>query len=84
MNTFKKPFKWGTLSHYISIYGASKYNVHCVCMAACTKLYIWYGGIVLQIPQCDERLMGIEVTDSISRVPRSLEEYGHWKGIGTT
>jgi hypothetical protein len=29
---------------------------------------------------CDERLLGIQVTDSMSRIPRTLEEFTHWKG----
>lgn len=40
--------------------------------------------IILQVKQCDERLLTIQVTDSMSRVPRSLEDFKHWKGIYTS
>ena len=37
--------------------------------------------IIFQISVCDRRLLAIKVTDTMSRVPRSLQDFGHWKGI---
>ena len=36
---------------------------------------------MLQRKQCDNRLLAIKVPDIISRPPRSLEDYSHWKGM---
>ena len=37
----------------------------------------------IQIQLCDKMLLSIKVTDSMSRVPKSLEDFTHWKGIHT-
>ena len=34
----------------------------------------------IQVKECDQRLLSICVTHSMSRIPRSLEEFTHWKG----
>ena len=34
-----------------------------------------------QINACDRRLLSIKVTDTMSRVPHTLQDFGHWKGI---
>ena len=34
----------------------------------------------MQVKECDERLLSINVTHFISRTPRSLEEFNRWKG----
>ena len=30
---------------------------------------------------CDSRLLSIQVPDILSRLPKSLEDIGHWKGM---
>ena len=34
----------------------------------------------MQVKECDEQLLAICVTDTITQTPRSLEEFTHWKG----
>lgn len=35
----------------------------------------------MQIQQCDARLLSINVPDTISRQPKTLEDFKHWKGL---
>ena len=44
----------------------------------CMTLWMYF--FTLQIKQCDDRLLAIQVPDVISRPPRSLQDYSHWKG----
>ena len=48
----------------------------CICFAAINCTYL----DTLQIKECDGRLLSIRVPDSLSRTPKTLEEYHHWKG----
>ena len=50
-------------------------------LCVCNLLYVLVTRTnELQVKECDERLLAIHVTHSISRTPRSLEEFNHWKG----
>ena len=46
-------------------------------------IFLWASllfGALLQLKICDSRLLNIKVPDRISRAPKTLEDYSHWKG----
>lgn len=49
--------------------------ITCVCIVITSMLVF-----LLQIIFCDKRLLNIAVPDSISRPPKSLQDFKHWKG----
>ena len=36
---------------------------------------------VTQVKECDTRLLSISVPDEVSQVPKTLNDFMHWKGI---
>ena len=66
---FDKHYRTSSFSIYSKVNYSCKYNI--------TVTYIV---VYVQLKQCDRRLLSIHVPDIISRPPKSLTDYSHWKG----
>ena len=59
-------------------------NKVCTCTISFEDIVPLCAYITTQVGQCDARLLNIKVPDVISRVPKSLSDLQHWKGLHTT